>query len=68
MAPTASSGPLLSDLDERLGGNTKPFMQSPDHFERKRAPAIRVRRVGADVAAAKHNVVDARPRHFDRLR
>jgi len=41
MAPAASSGPLLSDFDERLGGNAKPFMQPPDHFERKRAPAIK---------------------------
>ena len=35
-----SSSPLLSDFDERLCGNAKPFMQSPNHFQRERAPAI----------------------------
>ena len=31
---------MLSDLDEGLGGNAKPLMQSPDHIERQLAPAI----------------------------
>ncbi len=35
-----SSCPPLPDFDERLCWNVEPFMQSPDHFERERAPAI----------------------------
>jgi hypothetical protein len=33
-----SSCAFLSDFDQRLCGNAEPFMQSPDHFERERAP------------------------------
>jgi hypothetical protein len=31
---------LLPHLDQRSCGNTKPLMQSPDHFERQRASLI----------------------------
>jgi hypothetical protein len=31
---------ILFELDERLCGNTEPLVQTPDHFERQRTPAV----------------------------
>jgi hypothetical protein len=38
--PLASGCLLLAHFDQRLCGNAQPLMQSPDHFERERAPSI----------------------------
>ncbi len=35
-----SSASCRLALDERLGGNTETLVQSPDHFECERSPAI----------------------------
>jgi hypothetical protein len=38
--PLASGCLLLAHFDQRLCGNAQPLMQSPDHFERERAPSV----------------------------
>ena len=35
-----SGRPFLSNFDERLCGNSQPFVQPPNHFECQRPPAI----------------------------